>query len=186
MAHETGTADVVDPLGGSYYVESLTNEMEVKLKETLNDLEKAGGIVHGITTGRIQKELARQSYFLQKKIDSGEKVLVGVNKFRVKEEERDLEIYRVDPDVRSRQIERLKQVRNTRDRERVLLALDRLKEAAAKGQNIIPFLFEPRGAGDPGRDRGDAEGHQRGVQGALERVSGWRIRWMGKNRKFVC
>ncbi len=143
LANETGAADVVDPLGGSYYVEALTNEMEVKLKETLDELEKAGGIVQGIATGRIQKELARQSYLLQRKIDSGEKVLVGVNKFRVKEEERDLEIYRVDPEVRNRQLERLRKVRDNRDRERVLRALQQLKEAASKRENIIPYLFEP-------------------------------------------
>jgi methylmalonyl-CoA mutase N-terminal domain/subunit len=85
LAYETGVADVVDPLGGSYYVEALTDEMEAKIGETIAKIESDGGMVKLIESGQIQRELARQSYALQTRISSGEKILVGVNKFKVKE-----------------------------------------------------------------------------------------------------
>ena len=143
LAYETGVADVVDPFGGSYYLESLTNEMESKIKEILDGLEKRGGIVQQIENGQIQRELAYQNYLLQKKVDSGERVLVGVNRFQVEEEERDLEIYKIDPEVRDRQVERLRKMKETRDSARVVQGLERLKQAARGSENIIPYLFEP-------------------------------------------
>ena len=143
LAFETGVADVVDPLGGSYYVENLTDEMEAKIAETIADIEKDGGIVKMIESGAIQRALARQSYEIQKKISSGEKVLVGVNKFKVKEEERDLEIYKTDPETINRQLQRLKAVKASRDQRKVEGALKRLEEAAIRNENLIPYLFEP-------------------------------------------
>jgi len=143
LAYEMGVADVVDPLGGSYYLESLTNEMEAKIKEILEDLEKRGGIVEQIENGQIQRELAYQYYLMQKKVDSGEKVLVGVNRFRVEEEERDLEVYKMDPAVRDRQIAGLQKIKKSRDSGRVVKELEKLKRAARGNENIIPYLFEP-------------------------------------------
>lgn len=143
LAHETGVADVVDPLGGSYYVEKLTDDMEAKIGETIAKIESDGGIVKLIESGSIQRELARQSYALQTKISSGEKILVGVNKFKIKEEERDLEVYKTDPETIHRQIERLKAAKAGRDKGKVEAALGRLEAAAARGENVIPHLFEP-------------------------------------------
>ncbi|MBE0558722.1 MAG: methylmalonyl-CoA mutase, partial [Proteobacteria bacterium] len=143
LAYETGVADVVDPLGGSYYVESLTDEMEAKIAETIAKIESDGGMVKLIESGAIQRELARQSYALQTRISSGEKVLVGVNKFKVKEEERDLEIYKTDPATISRQLERLKAVKAGRDKGKVEAALKELEAAAVRGENLIPYLFAP-------------------------------------------
>jgi methylmalonyl-CoA mutase N-terminal domain/subunit len=143
LAHETGVSDVVDPLGGSYYLESLTNEMEAKMIEILETIERKKGIVQEIENGEIQKELAQQSYLLQKKINSGERISVGVNRFSVKEEERDVEIYRIDPETRDRQIERLRRIREERDGTRVTQSLERLELAARTEENIIPHLFEP-------------------------------------------
>jgi methylmalonyl-CoA mutase N-terminal domain/subunit len=143
LANETGVADVVDPLGGSYYVEKLTDEMEAKIGEIIGKIENDGGIVKLIESGAIQRELARQSYAIQKRISSGEKVLVGVNKFKVKEEERDLEVYRTDPETINRQLERLKAVKENRDRGKVESALQELESAAVRGDNLIPYLFEP-------------------------------------------
>jgi methylmalonyl-CoA mutase N-terminal domain/subunit len=143
LAHETGVGDVVDPLGGSYYLESLTNEMEAKMVEILETIERKKGIVQEIENGEIQRELAQQSYLLQKKINSGERISVGVNRFSVKEEERDVEIYRVDPETRDRQIERLRRIREARDGTRVTQSLKRLELAARAEENIIPHLFEP-------------------------------------------
>lgn len=143
LANETGVADVVDPLGGSYYVEKLTDEMEAKIGEIIGKIESDGGIVKLIESGAIQRELARQSYAIQKRISSGEKVLVGVNKFKVKEEERDLEVYKTDPETITRQLERLKAVKENRDPGKVASALKALELAAVRGDNLIPFLFEP-------------------------------------------
>ena len=143
LAHETGVADVVDPLGGSYYLESLTNQMEDKMVEVLESIERKGGIVREIESGEIQKALAQQSYLLQKKVNTGERTLVGVNRFSVKEGERDLEIYRVDPEVRDRQIERLKCVKKERDEGQVAQSLEELARAAGGNENIIPYLFGP-------------------------------------------
>jgi len=136
-------ADVVDPLGGSYYVESLTDEMETKIGETIGKIESDGGIVKLIESGQIQRELARQSYQLQTRISSGEKILVGVNKFRVKEEERDLEVYKTDPATIDRQLARLKAVKAGRDQGKVDAALKELESAAVRGENLIPYLFAP-------------------------------------------
>jgi methylmalonyl-CoA mutase N-terminal domain/subunit len=143
LANETGVADVVDPLGGSYYVEKLTDEMEAKIGEIIGKIESDGGIVKLIESGAIQRELARQSYAIQKRISSGEKVLVGVNKFKVKEEERDLEVYKTDPETINRQLQRLKAVKESRDQGKVESALKELESAAVRGDNLIPYLFEP-------------------------------------------
>jgi methylmalonyl-CoA mutase N-terminal domain/subunit len=143
LANETGVADVVDPLGGSYYVEKLTDDMEAKIGEIIGKIESDGGIVKLIESGAIQRELARQSYAIQKRISSGEKVLVGVNKFKVKEEERDLEVYKTDPETINRQLQRLKAVKENRDPGKVESALQQLESAAGRGDNLIPYLFEP-------------------------------------------
>lgn len=143
LANETGVADVVDPLGGSYYVEALTNQMEAKIGEIIGEIDGEGGIVKQIENGAIQRQLARQSYELQKKISSGEKVLVGVNKFRIKEEEKDLEVYKTDPETIHRQVTRLKVVKSGRDNAKVASALKQLEEAARRNENIVPHLFEP-------------------------------------------
>jgi methylmalonyl-CoA mutase N-terminal domain/subunit len=131
LANETGVADVVDPLGGSYYVEKLTDEMEAKIGEIIGKIESDGGIVKMIESGSIQRELARQSYAIQKRISSGEKVLVGVNKFKT------------DPETINRQLERLKAVKENRDQRKVVSALQQLESAAGRGDNLIPYLFEP-------------------------------------------
>jgi methylmalonyl-CoA mutase N-terminal domain/subunit len=143
LANETGVADVVDPLGGSYYVESLTNEMEAKIGEIIAKIDADGGMVKQIETGAVQRELARQSYELQKRISSGEKVMVGVNKFKIKEEEKDLEVYKTDPETINRQVARLKAVKARRDNAKVESTLKRLEEAARSNENIVPHLFEP-------------------------------------------
>ncbi|MCE5262444.1 MAG: methylmalonyl-CoA mutase family protein [Deltaproteobacteria bacterium] len=143
LANETGVADVVDPLGGSYYVESLTNEMEARIGEIIAKIDSEGGIVKQIESGAIQRELARQSYELQKRISSGEKVLVGVNKFKIKEEEKDLEVYKTDPETINRQVQRLKAVKASRDQGKVEAALKKLEEAARRNENIVTHLFEP-------------------------------------------
>ena len=142
-ALETGVTNTIDPLGGSYYVEALTNQMEAKIGEIIGEIDSEGGIVKQIENGAIQRQLARQSYELQKKISSGEKVLVGVNKFKIKEEEKDLEVYKTDPETIHRQVTRLKDVKAKRDNAKVKSTLSQLEEAARRNENILPHLFEP-------------------------------------------
>ncbi|TAK35929.1 MAG: methylmalonyl-CoA mutase [Chloroflexota bacterium] len=143
VAYETGIADVVDPLAGSYYVETLTNEIEAKTLEYMNEIEAAGGMVAGIESARIQREIARQAYEKEKEINRGERVMVGVNKFRdPNEQEPDFPIYRPDSSIHERQIERLNKVRRERDNVALERSLRALREVATRGENVIPPMME--------------------------------------------
>jgi methylmalonyl-CoA mutase N-terminal domain/subunit len=141
LAYETGVTDTVDPLAGSYYVESLTNQMEAQMRRTMEEIESQGGIVKAIEDGSLQRKLARQSFALQERISRGEKVLVGVNRFTSAEEERSLEVYRADPKIREMQVKRLKAMKKNRDPKKVREALSGLRQAAQGTENIFPALF---------------------------------------------
>lgn len=141
LAYETGVTDTVDPLAGSYYVEYLTNQMEAKMRQTIAEIESQGGIVKAIAEGKIQKELARQSYELQEKISQGGKILVGVNRFQSAAEEIPLEVYRYDPHIRDIQINRLKAVKANRDAARVQETLRYLHQVAQGSENIMPAII---------------------------------------------
>jgi methylmalonyl-CoA mutase N-terminal domain/subunit len=141
LAYETGVTDTVDPLAGSYYVESLTNQMEEQMRKTMADIESRGGIVKAIEEGALQRDLAKQSYELQERISRGEKVLVGVNRFTSQEEEKPLEVYRADAKIREAQITRLKAVKGRRDPKKVQETLSGLRQAAQNKENIFPALF---------------------------------------------
>jgi len=142
LAYETGVTDTVDPLAGSYYVESLTNRMEAQIQKSMEGIEKRGGIIKVIEDGTLQKELARQSYELQEKVSRGEKVLVGVNRFTSREEEKPIEVYKADPRTRDLQVERLKAVKASRNARKVEEALANLRRAAESRENIFPALFQ--------------------------------------------
>ncbi len=141
LAYEAGVTDTVDPLAGSYYVESLTNQMEARMRQTMEEIENRGGIVKAIEEGTLQRELARQSYEHQERISRGERILVGVNRFTSKEEEKPIEVYRANPKIRENQTARLKAVKDRRDPKRVQETLSALRQAAEKGENIFPTLF---------------------------------------------
>ncbi len=141
LAYETGVTDTVDPLAGSYYVESLTNQMEARMHQTMEEIENRGGIVKAIEEGTLQRELARQSYEHQEKISRGERILVGVNRFTSKEEEKPIEVYRADPKIRETQTAKLKAAKDRRDPKRVQETLSALRQAAEKEANIFSTLF---------------------------------------------
>ena len=128
IAEETGVADVIDPLGGSYYVESLTDEMEKRAYEYFDRIESLGGVLPAIKDGFFQKEIADTAYKYQKQIERGERVVVGVNKYTVKEQP-PLNTLKVDPAAQERQIHRLKELRVRRDNSRVNTALENLRHA---------------------------------------------------------
>jgi len=142
IAYEIGIPDVADPLGGSYYVEALTDFFEKEITAEMERIDSLGGILRCVEDGTIQKQLADQAYEVQKKLESGEMVKVGVNRFGIDEEDRELEVFEVDPETLSNQIYRLKETKKQRDNPGVKGRLGALKEAAAKKENLMSFILE--------------------------------------------
>jgi len=142
LMEETGVCDTVDPLAGSYYIEWLTNEMEKKIVEVMKEVEDWGGMIRAVEEGYIQAKIARQAYEMQRKIQNGEIVKVGVNKYRGEEEEREIEIYDLDLTAVQRQIERLREVKNSRDNLRVKESLEELRKAIKRDENLMPYIME--------------------------------------------
>jgi methylmalonyl-CoA mutase N-terminal domain/subunit len=141
LAYETGIPDTVDPLGGSYYVEKLTDEIEAEITDYLAQLEKKGGLLKAIESGEIRKEITAAAYQRQKEIDSGERIVVGVNKF-VDKEKPHFQLHRSDPTVGIRMAERVKMLRAERDNEAVKKSLAKLQEAARGTENVIPYVID--------------------------------------------
>lgn len=141
IAHETGIADIVDPLAGSYYIEWLTDEMERQANEYFKKIEEVGGVLAGIETGFFMKEIADAAYQFQKKLDSQERIFVGLNAFTEEAPGPKFEVLKIGPEYEVRQKERLKKLRQTRDNTQVEKALSNLKAGAAAGENTFPLLL---------------------------------------------
>jgi methylmalonyl-CoA mutase N-terminal domain/subunit len=142
IAYETGVADTPDPLAGSYYVESLTNALEAAATAYLEQIEAMGGTLAAIEAGFQQREIADAAYRVQREIETGERIVVGVNRFRDPDEEASPPIQRIDPEAERRQVERLRRVRAGRDPVAWVRALDRLEAAARGGENVLPAILE--------------------------------------------
>ena len=142
LVDEMGIADTVDPLAGSYYVESLTNEFEKRFRTCMEEVDEMGGIVKAISEGHIQSEVSRQAYETERKIQSGEIAKVGVNKYRIDEEERAVEYHEYDREKTGEQIASLEAVRNERDGEAVRDALAVLREKAGGNENLMPYIID--------------------------------------------
>jgi methylmalonyl-CoA mutase N-terminal domain/subunit len=142
IAYESGVADTVDPLAGSYYVEALTNEIEKEVWKYLDKIEAMGGMLAAIEAGYPQKQIQDSSYSYQKEIDSGEQVIVGVNKFQVQEDLSHLKTLKVSPEGEAQQNERLRRVKAERDTTAVQTALAKVKETAASDGNLMPPILE--------------------------------------------
>ena len=143
IAYESGVADTVDPLAGSYYIEALTNEMEEKAMEYIQKIDDMGGAIAAIEKGFFQKEIANSAYRYQREIDEKKRIIVGVNEYTIKgEEEYPLKILRVDPKVEEEQIARLQKVKRERDNRKVKEALEKLHYAAEKDENLMPTIIE--------------------------------------------
>ncbi|MCS7234368.1 MAG: methylmalonyl-CoA mutase family protein [Armatimonadota bacterium] len=140
LAFETGVADVVDPLGGSYYVEWLTDHIEAAARAYLDRVEGLGGMLRAIETGWVQREISEAAYREQQRVEAGEQVVVGVNRF-VSKEALAIPLLKVDPEVAARQKQRLREVRRSRHGQEVRSALDELRRAATGGQNVMPALY---------------------------------------------
>jgi methylmalonyl-CoA mutase N-terminal domain/subunit len=141
IAYESGVTDTVDPLGGSYYIECLTNQIEDKAMRYINEIDKMGGALKAIEKGYIQREIATSAYNYQREVDSGEQVVVGVNKFTV-EEEQAPKVLEIGEEVEQRQIERLKRLKQERDNQKVSEVLDRVRNVAKSDENVMPVLIE--------------------------------------------
>jgi methylmalonyl-CoA mutase N-terminal domain/subunit len=141
IADESGAADTVDPLGGSCYVEWLTDQIENKAMTYISDIDKMGSALKAIEKGYIQKEIATSAYNYQRAVDSGEQAIIGVNKFVVKEEHL-LETLEIGIEVEQKQIERLRRLRQERDNQKVSEVLDRVRSVASSDENIMPVVIE--------------------------------------------
>ncbi|MEK9163729.1 MAG: methylmalonyl-CoA mutase family protein [Chloroflexota bacterium] len=144
LAHETGAADVVDPLAGSYYVESLTDRLEEEALSLMNEIERRGGMVACIEAGFIQKQIANSAADFQRAVEAGEQIIVGMNAYAEEEsgELSDDLFFQVDPATTERQVARLRQTRAERSGVDVSRALAELKQAAKNGRNIMPSVTE--------------------------------------------
>jgi methylmalonyl-CoA mutase N-terminal domain/subunit len=142
IAHETGVASTIDPLGGSYHVERLTNALEAEAYEYFERIERLGGVVEAIKENFFQREIADASFRYQSEVESGQRVVVGVNRYRL-DQERPVEILRIDPALERKQVERVGALRARRDSQAVESALARLREdAAAPDRNLMPPILE--------------------------------------------
>ncbi len=141
IGFESGVGDTVDPLAGSYYIESLTNEIENKAMEYIQKIDEMGGAPAAIEKGYIQREIHDAAYSFQKSIDSNERIVVGVNKFQVDEEHK-FDYLRVNPESERKQIEQLETLRKTRNDGKVQTALKDLRQGAEGDTNLVPLILE--------------------------------------------
>jgi len=141
IAYETGVTNAIDPLGGSYLVESLTNQMEEEAEKYFAEIERRGGVLKCIEEGFFQKEIAQAAFEYQKALERKEKFQVGVNAFIEEDEKVDIPILKIDESVAVEQTESIKKVKQTRDNDKVKRALEDLKKAAAGTENTMPHLI---------------------------------------------
>jgi len=143
LAYESGVADTVDPLGGSYVIEQLTNKLEEHIAKELKAIDDMGGAVAAIESGYMQKRIAESAYEYYRGVANGEKVIVGVNKFADSEEDQSFRVLRVDPKIREEQIASIKAVKSKRDNVKVEKSLEELgKAAATENVNLMPLIID--------------------------------------------
>ncbi len=141
IAYETGAGNVIDPIGGSYYLESLTNQMEEEAFKIIKKIEEQGGAINAIENGYIQKEIQENAYKIQQSIEKGEQIVIGVNKFQIEKEDLKLEILKSDLEIERQQIDKLKKIKESRDNNLVHETLIKIKEVAKTDENLMPYLI---------------------------------------------
>ena len=142
IAHEIGVTDTVDPVGGSYYVEWLTNRMEERAQDYIERIDAMGGALKAVENGFFQSEIQKSAYKYQKEIEENKRIIVGVNEFVEKEEENRKDILRVDPKIEKAQIARLRELKTKRDKHKVKSSLDNLKLKAQGNDNLLPPILD--------------------------------------------
>jgi methylmalonyl-CoA mutase N-terminal domain/subunit len=141
VAYETNVCDTVDPLAGSYYIEKLTDEVEARAQEYIDQIDRMGGAVAAIEKGFIQKEIGASAYRFQREIEKGERIIVGLNRFQTHEDKL-TGLLKVDPEVGAKQVARLQELKNTRDNAAVQQSLAELKTAAEGTDNLMPPILK--------------------------------------------
>ncbi len=142
LAHELGVTEVVDPLGGSYYLEQLTNEMETQAGNYFKKIRSLGGVLKGIEENFFQHEIANASYAYQKEVEEKKRIVVGVNQYTTSKELWNVPIFKIDPKRESEQKARLKRLKKKRNRSNVLKSLERLKNKSKTKENLMPYILE--------------------------------------------
>lgn len=142
IAYESGAANTADPMAGSYYVESLTNEMEEKAMEYIQKIDDMGGAIAAIEKGFLQKEIADSAYRYQREVDEKKRIIVGCNEYTIEEEECPIKLLRVDPKVEKEQVARLQKLKRERDNRKVKEFLEKLHYATEKDENLMPIIIE--------------------------------------------
>jgi methylmalonyl-CoA mutase N-terminal domain/subunit len=137
LREEGGTTDTADPLGGSYFIESLTRELEERARALIERIDQAGGAVAAIEQGLVQDEIEQAAFAYAREVESGERVIVGVNRYAVQGEDAEVELLRVDPEIERRQVERTRALRAERDDAAARAALERVREAARGTGNLL-------------------------------------------------
>jgi len=140
LAEETGVANTIDPLAGSYFVEALTHQMEEQAWEYIRKIDEMGGMVAAVERGYPQAEIADSAYKYQRQIDSGEKVIVGVNKYAT--DRSPITIWRMKPEIEERQLRRLREVKQMRNNEKVKELLHRIRMVSNNGENLMPHIID--------------------------------------------
>ena len=141
IAYESGAADTVDPLAGSYYIEYLTNQIEEEATKYIEKIDSMGGAVTAIEKGYIQREIVESAYKHQKEVENKDKIIVGVNEFRI-EEEIPIKILRIDPAVEKKQVEKLKMVKKKRNNKKVKDIISALQRVAESDKNLSPIIVQ--------------------------------------------
>jgi methylmalonyl-CoA mutase N-terminal domain/subunit len=141
IAHESGVVNTIDPLAGSYFVESMTNRMEQETYDYFRKIEALGGVIPAIERGFFQREIAEAAYRYQMEIDTHQRVVVGVNEL-TEDEPIQIPLLQMDPEGYERQVARLERVRRERDSELVGAALDALRQAARTTENTMPYILD--------------------------------------------
>lgn len=141
VAYESGVTDTVDPLAGSYFIETLTDEVEKAAYEYLKKIDKMGGAVKAIESGYMQGQIAASAFEYQRKIETGEKIIVGLNKF-TDDEKPDENLLRVDDSIRKYQVKKLKTLKSKRDNKKVTACLNNLEKCARGNKNLMPLIVE--------------------------------------------
>jgi methylmalonyl-CoA mutase, N-terminal domain len=141
LAHEAGGTDTADPLGGAFFIEALTDELEQRAQELIDRVDEVGGAVAAVEQGFVQDEIEQAAFAYTQQVESGDKVIVGVNRYAEQESEQ-IELHRLDPESERRQLERTARVRAERNAEQAREALERVRETARGGANLLPPMRE--------------------------------------------
>jgi methylmalonyl-CoA mutase, N-terminal domain len=142
LAHEGGGTDTADPFGGAYFIEALTDELEALARELIERVDELGGAVAAVEQGFVQREIEEAAFRYSEQVESGERVIVGVNRYEEEEQPEPIELLRIDPEAERRQLERTARVRAERDADAAEAALERVRETARGTDNLLPPLRE--------------------------------------------